>query len=254
MPFSTALVSPIKSIGLICGEDPETWFLYRRAIDEQMQDRFGRRFRPRLMGNDMHATALELAMQREDWKEVQRLGILAAQQCVAGGAEGLILCNSTLHIAAGAITAAVGVPLFHIVDGTLNNLVYTGVKRIGLLGTRFANEQRVWQGRCHSRGVEATVPASAAMDRITQIIHQELGRGVITDESRREVFRIAADFQRQGVTMIVTAAPELQLVLNQENTPLPLIHAMVLQVANAITWATGMTLPILPTPPCEAVV
>jgi len=70
----------------------------------------------------------------------------AAQALERGGAKFLVLCTNTMHKVAGAITASLSIPLLHIADPTADVIIKAGVRRVGLLGTRFTMGQRFFAG------------------------------------------------------------------------------------------------------------
>lgn len=95
--------------------------------------------------NSLNGRAFESAMNRQDAAQDQRICVEAAQQCAAAGAEALLLGNSQLPVGADAIRESVGVPLLDLVDATLSVVANTGIRRLALLGVRYAKENAIWR-------------------------------------------------------------------------------------------------------------
>jgi len=237
----------MKCLGLVGDLNSEATVLYLRRFDDEVSGRFGAAQLPRLIFHRSSGVSFATAMQGKDWAHVNRLAMLAAKQCVAAGAEAVLLGSSTLHVARDAVAGAVGVPVLDMVDAAVEVIARTGIRQVGLLGTRFGNEQRMWQDRCADRGLLAVVPIPESIDRVSKIIRDELSQGQVRIDSKKELLRVCADFRRAGSRVIVVAAPELNLILRESESALPLLDAMAAQVAGAVTWATSLTVPDLPT-------
>ena len=63
--------------------------------------------------------------------------ISEAARLEAAGAEGVLLCTNTMHKVAPQLEAAIGITFFHIADCLGASLQAKGVRKLGLLGTRF---------------------------------------------------------------------------------------------------------------------
>ena len=236
-------VSAKKPLGLIAGPSSEATILYRRQLDEQLFARFTDVGPAPLVTNELHGSAIESALRRNDLTDAQRRAVVASKQCVAGGAEALMLGSSALHVALDAVLKNVRVPVLSMVDAALDAIAASGLKRAALVGTRFAVENRYWQTQAQARRLFLAAPVPDVMSRVGVIIRDEICKGQLREESRIELSHICADFIGTGADVIIVAAPELPLLLRERDSDLPLIHAMHLQVANAIAWSTGNVRP-----------
>ena len=63
-----------------------------------------------------------------------------------------------------------------------------GMRRVGLLGTRFTMEKRFYIERLEARGLEVLVP-DVGITNLNGIIYEELCRGIVRDESRAGLCR-----------------------------------------------------------------
>jgi aspartate racemase len=189
--------------------------------------------------NSINSRAFESAMKRHDAAQIERICVEAAQQCAAAGAEALLLGNSQLHVGADAIRKSVGIPLLDLVDATLSVAANSGIRRIALLGVRYAKEDAIWQKRCEDHGLIAAVPPANTAARVSAIVREELSRGFVDGASKAELVRLCADFRREGVRAVVLAAPELRLALGAGDSALPVLDATEAHVTAAIDWATS---------------
>jgi aspartate racemase len=89
-----------------------------------------------------------------------------------------------MHKVAGAITAAVSVPLLHIVDVTAQAIKAAGLTTVALLGTRFTMEESFYAARMAACGITLLVPPADDRRVVNDVIYDELVLGLVRDESR----------------------------------------------------------------------
>ena len=126
---------------------------------------------------------------------------------------------------------AAGLPLLHIADATAKRVKAAGCARIGLLGTKFTMEEDFYRGRLEKdHGLEVLVPGADQRETVHRVIYEELCRGRVRDESRREYQRIVGDLVARGATGVVLGCTEIGLLLGPQDAAVPLfdtarIHA-----------------------------
>lgn len=233
----------MKCLGLIHDSSPEAVVMYLRGFDEEVARHLGIPHPPRLIIHYANGHALETAITERNWSSVNRQAVLAGRQCVAAGAEAVVLGGSALHVTRESVADDLGVPVFDMVASAASAIARTGIKCVGLLGARFPNEARLWQECCATYGMLAAVPAPEAAARVTTIIREELNRGLVLNDSKNELIRICAEFRRTGSRVVVLATPELNLLLREADSALPLFDAAAAHVATAVAWATETSAP-----------
>jgi aspartate racemase len=160
-----------------------------------------------------------------------------ARRLAAAGADGIVLCTNTMHKVAGAIEAAVDLPLLHLADATAERVTAAGVRRVGLLGTRFTMEQDFYRGRLAGHGLEVLVPDAAQRDRIHEIIYDELVVGRASDAARRDAAEIVASLAERGAEGVIEGCTEITLLDLGARTDLPRFDTTRIHAEAAIDWA-----------------
>jgi aspartate racemase len=135
-----------------------------------------------------------------------------------------------MHRVAPQIEAAVAIPLLHIADATAARIRAAGLRRVGLLGTRFTMEQDFYRARLEQHGLEVVVPSESDRTSVHRIIYDELCRGSVVASSRSEYGRIIADLVCRGAEAVVLGCTEIGLLVRAADAPVPLfdtaqIHA-----------------------------
>ena len=228
----------MKTIGLLGGMSWESTILYYRIINETVKEKLGGLHSAKLV---LHSQDFEeiAALQRAGaWGEAgQRLGS-AAQSLRTAGAHFLVICTNSMHVVADTIEAQAGMPLFHIVDPTAEEIRRSGVRKVGLIGTRFTMEQDFYKQRLRNRhDIDALVPDEADRDVVHKVIFDELCRGIVRDESRqayREVIQRLVDRGAQG---IILGCTEITMLISPHDASVPVFDTTELHARKAAEYA-----------------
>jgi aspartate racemase len=135
-----------------------------------------------------------------------------------------------MHKVADAVRHATRVPLIHIAEATAAEIVKAGLKRPGLMATAYTMEQDFYVGALRAAGLEPVIPEAGDRAETHRIIHDELRRGVVREESRAAYEAIAARLIGRGADCLILGCTEVGMLLNEDNVPAPvfdttLIHA-----------------------------
>ena len=180
--------------------------------------------------------ALELA---GEWDQVAEIVTASAQRLETAGAEGLVLCSNTLHKVADEVGAAVSIPLLHIGDVTAEKLAADGVKRTGLLGTRFTVAEPFIRERLEARGIAVQVPPPATADEIDRIIFEELAKGQVLRNSQRRLKTCLTEMAQGQQQAAVLGCTELVLLVDPGAAVLPVYDTTALHARAAVEWITA---------------
>ena len=149
-----------------------------------------------------------------------------------------MLCTNTMHKVAPAIEAAVGIPLLHIADPTAAAIKRAGIRRIGLLGTRFTMEQDFYRERLVAQhGLQVLIPEETDRDLVHRVIYDELCLGVIAEHSRQGFRDVIARLAEQGAEGIILGCTEITLLVGAADSPLPIFDTTALHAASAAEYA-----------------
>lgn len=221
----------MKTIGLIGGMSWESTVPYYRQINETIKAHLGGLHSAKIVLFSVNFHEIERLQHAGDWEAAGAIMADAARSLQAAGADFVILCTNTMHKVATSIEAAVSIPLLHIADPTAIEIKRAGHSTVGLLGTRFTMEQAFYRDRLRDRhGLRVVVPGSEDRETVHRIIYEELCLGVVKPESRREYRRVMQGLASEGAQSIILGCTEISLLVNQEDSPVPLfdttaIHA-----------------------------
>lgn len=227
-----------RVIGLIGGLSWESSALYYRIVNESVQKQLGGVHSARCLMWSFDFGEIEAWQRSGRWDMQTAAMIDAASRLERAGADLLVICSNTMHRMADEIQSAITIPLLHIVDPAGERLRELGVRRVGLLGTKFTMEPEYYRGRLESRyGIEVLIPDAEDRETVHRVIYDELVKGKIEAASRMAYREIMARLAARGVEAIILGCTEISLLVTPEDSPLPLLDTTELHAAAAVRMA-----------------
>ena len=225
----------MRTIGLIGGMSWESSALYYQWVNEGVKERLGGLHSAEVVMYSVDFAGIELLQHEGRWEEAAERLVEVAKKVERGGADFLVLCTNTMHKVASAITTAVEIPLLHIADATADRIKPNGIRRVGLLGTRFTMEQGFYKGRlADEHGLEVLVPDEEDRHLVHDIIYDELCLGKVRDASRKEYRRIMAGLVERGAEAIILGCTEITMLVTQEDAAVPLFDTTAIHAQKAV--------------------
>jgi aspartate racemase len=228
----------MKTIGLIGGMSWESTVPYYRVINETVREELGGFHSGKIVLYSVDFHEIEQLQSSGAWDESGCVLALAAQSLQAAGADFLVLCTNTMHKVADAIEKAVSIPLLHIADPTAETIKQAGIRKVGLLGTRFTMEQEFYRGRLHDQHhLDVLIPDDADRRVVHKIIYDELCMGLVRDASRAEYRRIIQRLVDQGAQGVILGCTEISMLVGPSDSPVPLFDTTSLHARKAAEYA-----------------
>ena len=227
----------MKRIGLLGGMSWESTIEYYRLVNELVAERLGGLHSADVLLRSVDFAEIEVLQRENRWAEAgRRLGqeALALQQA---GAELLVLCTNTMHKVATDIQGVITIPFVHIADTTSDAVRAASLKTVGLLATGYTMEQDFYVGRLRRNGLEVIVPDADDRRIVHDVIYDELCRGIVKDASREQYRRVMATLADRGAQGILLGCTEIDLLITQADSPVPVFDTTRLHAERAVTLA-----------------
>jgi aspartate racemase len=233
----------VRTIGLLGGMSWLSTAEYYRILNQLAADeRGGLHSAPLLLHSFDFAVIADLQAASR-WDDAGDLLAGAAKGLEAAGAELLLICTNTMHKVAPAVQAALSVPLVHIVDATAEQARAAGLTTVGLLGSSFTMEDGFYQERMHDQGLRVLVPGEADRQVVHRVIFEELCTGMITEASRQAYRQIIARLAAAGAEGVILGCTEIELLIDQADSPVPVLPSTRIHAEAAIAAATSVSGP-----------
>lgn len=228
----------MRKLGLVGGMSWVSTIDYYRYINEGINQRLGGLHFAECIIYSVNFAEFMGNNAAGRWDATFRLLAAACDSLKAGGAEAIVLCANTAHAVADRVEQQVQLPLIHIVTATAAAITAQGLKRVGLLGTKFTMEMDFYARKLAEHGIEAFVPARLeARDYIQQTLRDELGRGVIRAETKQAYLGIINELIAQGAEGIILGCTEIPMLIGQADVAVPVFDTTRLHAAAAVEFA-----------------
>ena len=228
----------MKTIGLLGGMSWESTAHYYRLLNQKINARLGGLHSAKIAMVSVDFQPLETLMRQGKWADCGEQLAHAAQKVEAAGADFLLICTNTMHKVAHAINEAVNIPLLHIADSTAEKIKSQNINTVGLLGTSFTMEEEFYKGRLENKhGLTVIIPSPEDRRLVHNVIFEELCRGKIRTESRMAFLDIIEKMRSQGAEAVIEGCTEIDMLLSQNHTAIPLFDTTVLHVEQAVCLA-----------------
>ena len=172
-------------------------------------------------------------LERGDVQGIGELMLASARKLAASGAEFLICPDNSIHQAYEYVAARSPLPWLHIGEVVRADASARGFQRLGLLGTRWLVDSKVYPD-------DYVRPSAAACDEIHRIIMEELVYGVFKAES---VAYCTGLIGRMSCDAVILGCTELPLILHDGNSPLPTLDSTRLLARAALRRASARPAP-----------
>jgi aspartate racemase len=224
----------VLSIGLVGGMSWESSIEYYKLLNLGVEQRLGGLHSARLVMSSVEFAELTELQQADRWDDVAALLSEAARGVEAAGADLLMMCTTAFHKVADQVEEAVSIPFLHLADVVAEACKARRLSTVGLIGTSFTMEQDFFRARLASHGLEVVVPEGSRHDAINQIIYGELVHGKVLDTSRTTVVGVIDELWDQGAEGVILGCTELELLVKQADSELPVFPCTTLHVEAAL--------------------
>lgn len=216
----------MKTIGLLGGMSWHSSADYYRLINEQVADRLGGHRSAECLLASLDFEQVRDMQRRDAWDEASAHLVAAALRVQAGGADLVVLCTNLMHKAAPDIEAALDIPFLHIADAVGARLAAGGHTRVGLLGARWVMEEPFYRERLRTGyGADVLVPDVAGRELVDRVIFEELTLGRVEATSRAHYVDVIEKLAERGATAVVLACTEIELLISDGDSPIPVIDS-----------------------------
>lgn len=212
---------------------------YYKLLNLGVEERLGGLHSAKTVMTSVEFAEVTALQEEERWDDVAAILRDAAHGCEAAGADFLMLCTTTFHRVAEQVQDAVDIPLLHLADVVAEEIKAEGLDAVALIATSFAMERRFFTDRIASHGLEVLVPTEEHHPEINRIIYDELVHGKVLDTSRRTIVGLVDGLWDAGAKGIILGCTELELLVQQADSDLPLFPCTSLHVGAALDRALG---------------
>ena len=162
-------------------------------------------------------------IQSVSWENSFELLLNACESLKMSGVESIVLCANTAHLFADKLQEKIKIPIIHIGAETSKAVNKQGLKKVGLLGTKFTMEMDFYKNKLKEFGLEVIIPEKQeTRDYIQFTVKEELGIGYINAETKKNYITIANELVERGAEGIILGCTEIPMLISQNDFKIPI--------------------------------
>lgn len=226
----------MQKLGIVGGTGPESTVDYYQSIISKYQEKTGNKEDlPELLIHSINMYKIFALLENGDTEGLAKYLADSVRTLEKAGADFVVLTANTSHIVFEQVQQQVGVPMISIVEETFNRAEELGLDKIGLLGTKFTMESDFFQKPFTAAAKNIVVPNLAEQQYLHEKIVDELEKGVVNEETKREFLELVAKMvERDGIEGLILGCTELPLIFNPEDLDIPQLNTTEIHVKKII--------------------
>jgi len=229
----------LRKLGMIGGMSWVSTAIYYDTINKGVARKRGGMNSAPLLLESYNFEPIVALQRAENWERLGEILATSARKLQGAGAEGLIICCNTMHKLYDRIAGAVAIPVIHIGDVTAAKLAADGVKRTGLIGTRFTMNESFYSDRLEAKGIQMTLPDPGTAKEIDRIIFEELAMGIVSRNSQRKLKTCLTEMGQARQQAVILGCTELVMLVDPVANVLPVYDTTALHCKAAVDWITA---------------
>lgn len=230
----------MKKLGLVGGMGPESTIPYYHDIVYGVQKRVGENYFPPLTIESVNVFEVLKLCGEQKYDELTDYLLKAIDSLAKSGADFAALSANTPHIVFDRLQERSPLPLVSIIEAARDYAINHGMRKLGLLGTRFTMQGEFFKKPFIESGIEIITPNESAMAMVNDKISSELELGIVKPETLALFQEIIKRMKaKNGIEAIILGCTELPLILNDEVSPVPCLDTMQIHINALIDMIVG---------------
>jgi aspartate racemase len=232
----------MRKLGMIGGIGPESTIAYYRSLLAASIE-LGTGVHPPILIDSIDLARVLGLVEEGGYAELTDYLVAEIEALARAGAAVAIIAANTPHVVFDDVEARSPIPLVSIVEATRDAALAMGVKRVGILGTRFTMQGPFYPAVFARAGIESVSPSEAEQAYVHRRYVEELLNSIFSVDAREQILSVVAAMkERDRIDAVVLAGTELPLLLTESlASGVPLLDTTMIHARAAArsAWALG---------------
>jgi aspartate racemase len=227
----------MKTLGLIGGTTWVSTVDYYKYINQFVAENLGGLNSAKILLYSLNFDELKTLFEAGDWSRVARDLSEIAKNLETAGANAIVLCSNTIHIAAEEVESRIDIPLISVTDATAREIQKLKLKKVALLGTRFTMDSDFYEKKLRSFEIETIIPTEAERGFINSSIFNELGKNIFSEETKQKYLEIIQNLKTRGAEGVIFGCTEIPMLIKPEDCPIQSFDTTLIHARAAVEFA-----------------
>lgn len=208
----------MKKIGIIGGIGPESTIEYYRMLIKLFRAKLETSHYPEILLQSIDMTTMLDYVFNNRLEELVHFLKSKVEILEQANVDFVALASNTPHLVFDKLAESVQVKMISIVEETCKTISKTGLKKVGLLGTKSTMSKGFYQSVAQRNGIEMITPNEANQDYVHEKYMGELVFNQIHSATKQRLIQIVNELaEKEQIEGIVLGGTELPLILQQED-------------------------------------
>jgi aspartate racemase len=227
----------MKTLGLIGGTSWLSTIDYYRIINQEINKRLDGLNSAKLFLYSLNFEEFKPTADAGNWQKISEMLTDISLRLQNAGAECIVLCANTPHMAADDIKQKIKVPLIHIAEVTAAEITRHKIKTAGLLGTKFTMEQKFFRDKLTNEGIKTLIPKEDEREFIHSSIFNELGKNIFKLETKKKYLKIIDGLAKQGAEGVIFGCTEIPMLIKPVDCTIKVFDTTLIHAKAAAEFA-----------------
>ncbi len=221
----------MRTLGMIGGTSWHSTIEYYKLINEGVEQSIGTQGNPPLI---IHSINIEL-MREQDKQKINTKYLDVSKKLQKAGAEAIIICANTPHMAYPYVKPKIDIPILHIAEATGIKAKKYGLKSLGLIGNKPTMTGTFIPDILEEKfAIETVIPDEKHLDQAHYYVSKELTQGIFSQEAKEFFLKQMNLLRDKGAEGIILGCTELPILFKETDYDVPLLSTTELHANMAI--------------------
>jgi aspartate racemase len=225
----------MKRIGIIGGIGPESTVDYYKMIIGAFHVRQDVSGYPEIIIYSANLSSLMAILEAGDWESLTDWLLEKVLALQKAGAEFAVIGSNSPHIVYDEVSSKAPIPMLSIIEETCKVAQRRGLKKLGLLGTKFTMASDFFKKPFEQKKMAVIVPEKEDQELIHHRLFSEIELGILKDSTRGELLSIVKKMiDMHSIDAVILGCTELPLILSKDEFGIPFLNTTAIHAESIV--------------------